>query len=128
MNWGLTVRKELNSFNQIAQDAIKISALATSGPFLINSQNESGYLVKGGAVESIKWDVANTDINPIGESEVIISMSTDGGATFPVILADEVPNIGSVKVIIPNNIDTSSARIKVKAKSGIFFCDKQKRF
>ena len=128
LNWGLTVRKELNSFNQIAQDAIKISALATSGPFLINSQNESGYLVKGGAVESIKWDVANTDINPIGESEVIISMSTDGGATFPVILADEVPNIGSVKVIIPNNIDTSSARIKVKAKSGIFFAINKKDF
>ena len=128
LNWGLTVRKELNSFNQIAQDAIKISALATSGPFIINSQNESGYLVKGGAVESIKWDVANTDINPIGESEVIISMSTNGGATFPITLADEVPNIGSVKVIIPNNIDTSSARIKVKAKSGIFFAINKKDF
>ena len=128
LNWGLTVRKKLNSYNQIAQDAIKIKALATSGPFIINSQNESGYLIKGGAVESIKWNVANTDINPIGESEVIISLSIDGGATFPITLADEVPNIGSVKVIIPNNIDTSSARIKVKAKSGIFFAINKKDF
>ena len=128
LNWGLTVRKKLNSYNQISQDAIKISALATSGPFIINSQNESGYLIKGGAVESIKWNVANTDINPIGESEVIISLSTDGGATFPITLADEVPNIGSVKVIIPNNIDTSSSRIKVKAKSGIFFAINKKDF
>ncbi len=121
LNWGLTVRKQKDSFNQIAQGAIKISALAASGPFVINSQNELDYLVEGGAVELIQWDVANTDLSPIGENQVIISMSTDGGNTFPITLADGVPNIGRAKVVIPNNIDTSTARIKVKAKSGIFF-------
>ena len=121
LNWGLTVRKQTSTFNRLAQDAVKINASASAGPFIINSQNESNYLVKGGAVELIQWDVANTDKTPIGESEVVISMSTDGGVTFPISLADGVPNNGNAKVIIPNSIDTTKARIKVKSKNGIFF-------
>jgi len=128
MNWGLTVRRQINSLNQISQDRIKISALASSGPFIINSQNELGYTIKGGAVEIIQWDVANTDLGPIGESQVLIYLSIDGGKTFPITLADGVPNNGLAKVIIPNNIDTSEARIKVKAKNGIFFALNTKDF
>jgi subtilisin-like proprotein convertase family protein len=128
MNWGLTVRRQINSFNQLAQDKIKISALATSGPFVINSQDELDYTIKGGAVEIIEWDVANTDLSPIGENQVVISLSIDGGKTFPITLADGVSNNGLAKVIIPNNLDTSEARIKVKAKNGIFFALNSENF
>tara|TARA_A100001015_G_C15041580_1_gene740041 strand:- start:1244 stop:5089 length:3846 start_codon:yes stop_codon:yes gene_type:complete len=128
LNWGLTVRKKTNSFYQTAQDSIKVTAIATAGPFQINSQNESDYIIKGGAVESIEWDVANTDLSPINLKEVIISMSTDGGSTFPIALADRVPNNGIAKVIIPNDVDSSSVRFKIKAKNGIFFAVNKQDF
>ena len=87
-----------------------------------------GYTIKGGAVEIIQWDVAKTDLSPIGESQVVIYLSIDGGKTFPITLADGVSNNGLAKVIIPNNIDTSEARIKVKAKKRHLFCLKHQRF
>ena len=47
-------------------------------------------------------------------------MSTDGGATFPTLLAEDVPNDGSHKVQLPA-IASVEARVMVKAHDNIFF-------
>ena len=47
--WGLSVRKQTPFFSHIAQDKIKITAVASSGPFTVNSQNEPETTLKGGA-------------------------------------------------------------------------------
>ena len=65
--------------------------------------------------------MANTDKAPINVSEVTIYLSSDGGLTFPILLANAVPNSGVAEVLIPNDLDTSQARIKIEAKAGIFF-------
>ena len=47
-------------------------------------------------------------------------MSTDGGFTYPVLLASGVPNDGSETITIPNNIGTQN-RIMVKGANHIFY-------
>ena len=74
------------------------------------------------------WNVANTDQSPINASTVTIYLSTDGGLTFSNLLADDIPNTGLAEILIPNTIDTSQARLKIKAKEGIFFAINETNF
>ena len=49
-----------------------------------------------------------------------ISLSTDGGHTYPYVLAASTPNDGSEAVTIPSVV-TTHARVKVEAVDNIFF-------
>ncbi|TQK03284.1 M12 family metallo-peptidase [Herbaspirillum sp. SJZ107] len=91
-----------------------------AGPFLVNSFNGSGVTVDGGSTQTITWSVANTNVAPVSVDNVKISLSTDGGLTFPTVLAASVPNNGSASVTLPAVV-TSSARIKVEAVGNVFF-------
>jgi len=51
---------------------------------------------------------------------VNILLSTDGGQTFPVVLASQVPNNGSFQVQVPF-VNTSTARVMVEGDGNIFF-------
>jgi hypothetical protein len=64
--------------------------------------------------------VANTSSSPVRCKDVVIRLSTDGGLTFPIVLASRTPNDGSEPVTVPN-IPTNAARIKVEAIGNIFF-------
>ena len=47
-------------------------------------------------------------------------MSTDGGLTYPLVMAASTPNDGSQKVTVPL-VNSSTARIKVEAVGNVFF-------
>jgi hypothetical protein len=90
-----------------------------SGPFVITAPNTNVTLAVGSSL-NVTWNVANTTAAPVSAANVKISLSTDGGQTFPTVLAASTPNDGSQSISIPNT-PTTTARIKIEAVGNIFF-------
>ena len=91
----------------------------TSGPFIITQPN-TNLSWPGSSSQTVTWNVANTTALPVSCTNVKISLSTDGGLTFPTVLIASTTNDGSETLSIPN-LPTTTARIKVEAVGNIFF-------
>lgn len=102
---------------------VKLTVAAGAGPFAITAPESSGLSYPAGALLPVTWNVANTSASPVSCANVRISLSTDGGLTFPFVLAANVPNNGSASVALPtvSSVATAQARIKVEAVGNIFF-------
>lgn len=99
--------------------AATVTVDVDSGPFLVTSPSTPvTYL--GNSAQNITWSVNGTSGSPVNAASVRITMSTDGGNTFPIILAANTANDGTHILRIPVG-DTTTARIKVEAISNIFF-------
>ena len=99
-------------------DDIVLTLAAGHGP--VPRHLEPGLGAGGAQASTVTWDVAGTDANGINTANVKISLSTDGGQTFPTVLAASTPNDGSQSVTFPNTA-TTTARIKVEAIGNVFF-------
>jgi Metallo-peptidase family M12B Reprolysin-like len=100
-------------------DADATLTVASAGPFRVTSQTSSG-TVLGGATLPVTWDVAGTTGNGVNTANVEISLSLDGGLTFPRALASSTPNDGAETVTLPR-VATTRARIRVQAVGNVFF-------
>ncbi|HEY4283533.1 MAG TPA: zinc-dependent metalloprotease family protein [Chthoniobacterales bacterium] len=122
MSFRVTVRDNHPGGGGTAYNSTTVTAVSSAGPFAITAPNTS-VTIEGGSQQTITWNVANTDISPINCANVKISLSTDGGNTFPIVLASSVPNNGTAIVTIPNiaNVATTQGRIKMEAVGNIFF-------
>ena len=96
-----------------------VTVNATAGPFAVTVPNTAVNWA-GGSTQTITWSVNSTNIAPISCANVKISLSTDGGLTFPTVLAASTPNDGTEALVIPTTPSTT-ARIKVEAVGNIFF-------
>jgi gliding motility-associated-like protein len=119
IDFKLTVRDNEVPTGQFATDNTKVLVSDISGPFKITSQN-TPETFNVGESKTITWNVAGTDSAPIKTSFVNILLSTDGGITYPTLLAENVLNNGSQSVIIPNKT-TTSGRVKVEAVDNIYY-------
>ncbi|MEL6926353.1 MAG: zinc-dependent metalloprotease family protein, partial [Bacteroidota bacterium] len=96
-----------------------MSSTDQAGPFLVEVPNTNvTWLV--GATELVTWDVANTNAAPVNCSHVNILLSTDGGLTYPVTLASNVPNNGAANITVPDEAGTNN-RVRVEAADNVFF-------
>lgn len=93
---------------------------ANAGPFKIIYPNVSGLKFEEGDNLEIQWDVAGTDQIPVSCSQVSILLSTDGGFTYPFVLASSTPNDGLEVVQLPTE-QSPACRIMVKALGNVFF-------
>lgn len=121
MNFRFTVRDNRSGGGGVDSDDAVVT-VSSAGPFQITSQNTSLLWVSNNQTNTatITWDVNSTNLAPINATNVKISLSTDGGVTFPTILAASTPNDGSHVITIPNS-PTSTGRIKIEAVGNIFF-------
>ena len=126
MNFAFTVRDNAQGGGQVSSRLVGLNVINAAGPFVVTSQNGGG-VYSAGSVQNITWDVADTDKLPVNAQTVDIWMSTDGGGTFPVSLASDVPNSGTYQMIIPGAA-TTGGRIMVKAHNNVFFAVNRANF
>ena len=93
--------------------------VAGTSPFAVTLPN-GGEIYFAGSAEDITWDPASTAAAPISVANVKISLSVDGGLTYPIILTASTPNDGSEVLTIPSVV-SATARIKIEAVGNIFF-------
>jgi uncharacterized protein (DUF2141 family) len=116
LNFRLTAR---DGRGGVASADTKLVLAPNAGPFLVTSPNTAVSL-EAGSAQTVTWSVANTNVAPVSAANVKITLSADGGKTWPYVLADSTPNDGSASVTLPA-IATTAARIKVEAVGNVFF-------
>lgn len=124
LNFRLTVRDnspyvEGVKIGQTAFTDLAVTVTNTSGPFQVTSPN-TNVSWAGGSAQTITWSVNNTTAAPVNCASVNILLSTDGGNTFPIMLATATANDGSELITVPSVAGTAG-RVKVEAVGNIFF-------
>ena len=124
MNWAVTARDRFaeagTSGGRTHRDDVLLTVVDTQQPFTV-LPNETDVPWKIGARRLVRWEVANTNLAPIGVETVSIFLSTDDGETFPYLLTDSAANDGEAWVTVPIDATTTTARIKVAANNNIFY-------
>jgi hypothetical protein len=119
MTFQLTVRDNRAGGGGVSSDTMQVNVTNSSGPFAVTQPN--GPVVwTTGSTQTVTWNVANSTAAPVSCTNVKISLSTDGGNTFPFVLAASTPNDGSQTITVPN-FPSTTARVKVEAVGNIFF-------
>jgi hypothetical protein len=116
LNFKLTARDGRGGVNN-ATTQLVLAPLA--GPFLVTSPN-TAVTLNAGTLQTVTWNVANTNATPVNTANVKITLSVDGGKTWPYVLAASVPNSGSAGVTLPA-VGTTAARVKIEAINNVFF-------
>ena len=121
LQFQVTVRDNRTGGGGVRSRFAILSVDGTSGPFAITSP-ESAVTWTTNTPQTVTWNVANTNTGAVNVANVKISLSTDGGQTFPIVLAESTPNDGTEQVTVPTlGLGTNQARIKIEAVGNIFF-------
>jgi hypothetical protein len=102
-----------------------VSVVTDSGPFVVTSP-AAGAAWTAGTPQVVTWDVAGTSEAPVSCGRVRISLSTDGGKNYTVLLPS-TPNTGTATITVPN-MSTTRARVMVEAVDSAFFNVSQSDF
>lgn len=113
---------------QTNTDGMVVNVTPSAGPFAVTSQDTENLSWQQGSYQNITWSVNNTNTLQ-GSSTVNIKLSTDGGLTFPIVLAAATPNDGLETVLIPETIDIATyCRILIEPTANIYYALNSKTF
>lgn len=116
LTFRMTVRDGVGGYDYAS---VSFTANAAAGPFLVTYPN-TAITWQQGTRQLVTWSVANTNLAPVNCQNVNIRLSTDGGFTYPIALATNVPNNGYAEITVPA-VTTSQARVRIEAVGNIFF-------
>jgi hypothetical protein len=124
LNFRLTVRDNNpyvagSKIGQTAFTDMVVTVTNTAGPFAVTAPN-TNVTWAGGSSQTVTWSVNGTNAGSVNCASVNILLSTDGGNTFPTVLASATANDGSEVITVPSTPGTTN-RIKVEAAGNIFF-------
>jgi len=118
-DFAFTVRDNNINGGQVVTDFMRVNVAGNAGPFAVTAPDTS-VSWQAGTNQNVTWNVAGTTANGVDTPYMDIFLSTDGGYTYPTILAAKVPNDGSEVVTVPN-VAGSNNRIMVKGYKNIFY-------
>jgi hypothetical protein len=119
LNFRATVRDNRSGGGGVATDPVAITVTAGAGPFAVTQPNTAVTWIQG-MNEPVNWNVANTNAAPVNCASVDITLSTNGGTSFPTTLAAGTPNDGTQTITVPV-VTTTTARVKVQCSTTPFF-------
>jgi hypothetical protein len=119
MDFRVTVRDNRSGGGGVSSDDMVVNVVDTGSAFSVTSFNAGGNFADN-STQTVTWNVAGTTGSGINAAQVNIRLSTDGGLTFPILLASAVPNDGSQDVVLPAE-STTQGRIKVEPTNNVFF-------
>lgn len=117
MHFRVTARDRQSGGGAFSMDDMVVTVSAMAGPFSVTSPNTA---VTWNGLRTVTWDVAGTDLPPVNAATVDILLSTNGGLSYPIMLASETPNDGAELLEMPQ-VACKQARIKIQAADNIFF-------
>ncbi|MGE4072769.1 MAG: zinc-dependent metalloprotease family protein [Lysobacterales bacterium] len=120
MNFRVTARDNRAGGGGTNEASTAITINAASGPFAVTSPN-TAVTLDATQPQTITWNVAGTNAAPVNTATVTISLSLDGGNTFPLTLATGEANDGSATLILAGATPTSQGRIRVAADNNVYF-------
>ena len=120
LNFGFTVRDNALGGGGVTLKKMKVSVVDSDGAFSVRSP-ANGLVYFANTPHTVAWNVAGTNLDPMLADKVTITLSVDGGLTFPYTLASNVDNDGSHAATLPDFV-TSKARVRIEPNnSNIFY-------
>ncbi len=119
MKFRVTIRDNNDGAGCTEEDDMLVTVSGTAGPFQVTAPN-TNIIWLVGDTKTVTWNVNNTNAAPVNCANVRLLLSTDGGFTYPVVLAASVPNNGTADVSVPNN-PSNTCRVKVESIGNVFY-------
>jgi hypothetical protein len=119
LHFRVTARDNASGGGGVGTADTALTLAPGAGPFRVTSQAQP-QSVSSATLLPVTWDVARTELPPVGAANVRILLSTDDGVTFPHVLAESTPNDGAQEVDLPP-VATVAGRIKIEAVGNVFF-------
>lgn len=119
MRFRVTVRDNKPGGGCTDEDDMIVAVASGAGPFVVTEPN-TNVTWEVGTTQTVTWNVANTTAAPVNCGAVRIRLSTDGGFTYPIVLAGVAPNNGSATITVPDAV-SATCRVRVEAYGNIFF-------
>ncbi|WP_164723255.1 reprolysin-like metallopeptidase [Chryseobacterium aureum] len=117
LNYAVTVRDQ-NPQRPMVSTSTTTVTVGNDGPFKFNGLTTSSVLYNN-AVNTIYWDVANTNAAPYNVASVKIDYTTNNGTTWTDLVA-AAPNTGSYSVQMPANV-SGAVKLRVSAVGNVFY-------
>ena len=119
MKFRVTARDNRTGGGGVNTADATVQVVDTGAAFTVTAPN-TGLTWFQGFPRTVTWTVAGTATGAINAQKVNITLSTDGGLTYPITLASNVDNDGSETITVPT-VSTTRARVRVQPTNNIFF-------
>ncbi|GEN66283.1 reprolysin-like metallopeptidase [Chryseobacterium rhizosphaerae] len=117
LNYAVTVRDQNPQRPMVSSSTTSVT-VGNDGPFKFNGLTTSSVLYND-AVNTIYWDVANTNTAPYNVAAVKIDYTTDNGITWA-DLVTATPNTGNYNVQMPGSL-SGTVKLRISAVGSIFY-------